>query len=33
MKPHSNGPGGSMTETEKCEWMEGEFYLVVPLGL
>jgi len=28
MKPHSNGPGGSMTETEKCEWMEGEFYLV-----
>jgi hypothetical protein len=22
------GPGGSMTETEKCEWMEANFYLV-----
>ncbi len=22
------GPGGKVTETEKCDWMEGEFYLV-----
>jgi hypothetical protein len=21
------GPGGKMTETEKCEWMEGGFFL------
>jgi hypothetical protein len=28
MKPGSMGPGGSMTENEKCEWMEGGFYLV-----
>jgi hypothetical protein len=28
MKPHSMGPGGTMTENEKCEWMEGGFYLV-----
>jgi hypothetical protein len=28
MKPGTMGPGGSMTETEKCEWMEGGFYLV-----
>ncbi len=28
MKPSSMGPGGSMTENEKCEWMEGGFYLV-----
>jgi hypothetical protein len=28
MKPNSMGPGGSMTENEKCEWMEGGFYLV-----
>jgi hypothetical protein len=28
MKPSSMGPGGTMTESEKCEWMEGGFYLV-----
>ena len=28
MKPGMMGPGGSMTENEKCEWMEGSFYLV-----
>jgi Protein of unknown function (DUF1579) len=28
MKPSSMGPGGTMTENEKCEWMEGGFYLV-----
>jgi hypothetical protein len=27
MKPSSMGPGGKMTETEKCEWMEGGFFL------
>ncbi len=28
LKPGPMGPGGSMTENEKCEWMEGKFYLV-----
>lgn len=28
IKPGMMGPGGSMTENEKCEWMEGGFYLV-----
>ena len=28
MKATSMGPGGKMTETEKCEWMEGEFFVV-----
>jgi len=28
MKPGEMGPGGAMTENEKCEWMEGGFYLV-----
>jgi hypothetical protein len=28
MKPGAMGPGGNMTETEKCEWMDGGFYLV-----
>jgi hypothetical protein len=28
MKPGAMGPGGSMTETEKCEWMDGGFFLV-----
>ena len=28
MKPGMMGPGGSMTENEKCAWMEGGFYLV-----
>ena len=28
MKPGPMGPGGKMTESEKCEWMEGGFFLV-----
>ena len=28
MKPGMMGPGGTMTENEKCEWMDGGFYLV-----
>jgi len=28
MKAGAMGHGGSMTESEKCEWMEGNFYLV-----
>src|ERR1700723_4029204 len=28
MKPGTMGPGGSMTESEKCEWMEGGYYVV-----
>ena len=29
MKPSSMGPGGEiMKENEKCEWMEGSFFLV-----
>lgn len=28
MKPGPMGPGGNMTENEKCEWMEGNFFLV-----
>lgn len=28
VKASSMGPGGKMTETEKCEWMEGNFYVV-----
>jgi Protein of unknown function (DUF1579) len=28
MKPSSMGPGGTMTENEKCDWMEGGFFLV-----
>ncbi len=28
MKPGAMGPGGTMAESEKCEWMEGGFYLV-----
>lgn len=28
MKPSSMGPGGKMSETEKCEWMEGGFFIV-----
>ena len=28
MKPGMMGPGGTMTETEKCEWMPGGFYLI-----
>jgi hypothetical protein len=28
MKPGMMGQGGSMTENEKCEWMDGGFYVV-----
>lgn len=28
MKTSSMGPGGKMTENEKCEWMEGDFFIV-----
>jgi hypothetical protein len=28
MKPGAMGPGGSMTEDERCEWMDGNFFLV-----
>src|SRR5271166_1278542 len=28
MKPGEMGPGGAMTENEKCEWMEGGFYVI-----
>ena len=28
LKPVPMGPGGAITENEKCEWMEGRFYLV-----
>jgi hypothetical protein len=28
MKPGMMGPGGPVTEKEKCEWMEGGFYLL-----
>jgi hypothetical protein len=28
MKPGPMGPGGKVMETEKCDWMEGNFYLV-----
>src|SRR5277367_3820783 len=28
MKPGEMGSGGKVTETEKCEWMEGGFFLV-----
>jgi hypothetical protein len=28
VKPSAMGPGGKVTETEKCEWMEGGFFLI-----
>jgi hypothetical protein len=28
IKPGSMGPGGKITEYERCEWMEGGFFLV-----
>jgi Protein of unknown function (DUF1579) len=28
LKPGAMGPGGKMTESEKCEWMDGGFFLV-----
>jgi hypothetical protein len=31
MKPGMMGPGGPVTEEEKCGWMEGGFYLVCHL--
>ena len=28
IKPGAMGPGGKMTQTEKCDWMDGSFFLV-----
>jgi Protein of unknown function (DUF1579) len=28
IKPGHMGPGGDMTENEKCEWTEGDFFVV-----
>jgi hypothetical protein len=28
VKASAMGPGGKVVETEKCDWMEGNFYLV-----
>ena len=28
MKPSSFGPGGKMSETQKCDWMDGDFFLL-----
>jgi hypothetical protein len=28
MKPGAMGPGGTMNENEKCDWMEGNFFVV-----
>jgi len=28
MKPSAMGPGGKVSETEKCEWMEAGFFLI-----
>ncbi len=28
IKPGSMGPGGKITEYERCEWMDGDFFLV-----
>jgi hypothetical protein len=28
MRPSPMGPGGKMTEIEKCDWMDGGFFLV-----
>lgn len=33
IKPGHMGPGGKMTETEKCDWMDGGFFLVCHLDL
>ncbi len=32
VKASPMGPGGKVTETEKCDWMEGGFYLVCQIG-
>ena len=31
IKPGPMGPGGKVTETEKCSWMDGKFFLVCAL--
>jgi hypothetical protein len=31
LKPGAMGPGGTVTDNEKCEWMAGNFYLVCHL--
>jgi hypothetical protein len=28
MKPGPMGPGGDISETEKCQWMDGNFFLI-----
>ena len=28
IKPNSMGPGGKLVENEKCEWMDGGFFVV-----
>ncbi|HVI08096.1 MAG TPA: DUF1579 family protein [Candidatus Binatia bacterium] len=28
VKPNPMGPGGKMSESEKCEWMDGDFFVV-----
>src|SRR5437660_286875 len=28
VKPNPTGPGGKMSEDEKCEWMAGGFFLI-----
>jgi hypothetical protein len=28
LKPSAMGPGGKITENQKCEWMDGNFFLV-----
>lgn len=28
LKPGAMGPGGKLVETEKCEWMDGGFFVV-----
>ena len=32
VKPGHMGPGGKVIETEKCDWMEGGFYVVCQIG-
>ena len=32
VKPGHMGPGGKVLETEKCEWMEGNFFLVCTIN-
>jgi len=29
IKPGPMGPGGKMTETERCKWMDGNFFLEI----